>query len=154
MNCLPKFLCLYLPTKWSCRKKEPSPFGSCLSLTLFTSLPFYSQNDIVLTVTYLINQMPSCALHLQTPFDVLLWVFRCTTYVIVMILTKLNSPLGHRHACFFSTLCTNEAINASIHPHTNTLSLWMSTFLRIILSFPLVYFMGRVWVNNLTMWFP
>ncbi|TYK14395.1 Cysteine-rich RLK (RECEPTOR-like protein kinase) 8 [Cucumis melo var. makuwa] len=65
------------------------------SLMLSTSLPSYLWGDIILTAAHLINRMPSCILHLQTPLDCLkesypstrlvsevpLRVFGCTTYV-------------------------------------------------------------------------
>ena len=63
---------------------------------------------------------------------------------IAIILTKLNSLIGLRLACLLGILCTNEAINASIHLHASTSLPWMSPLLKIILSFLLAYFMGRV----------
>ncbi|TYK11081.1 ty3-gypsy retrotransposon protein [Cucumis melo var. makuwa] len=54
---------------------------------------------------------------------------------IAMVLTKLNSPLRLKLACLLDTLCTNKAIYSFSHPHVNTLSPWMSTFLRIVSSY-------------------
>ncbi|KAL0550799.1 hypothetical protein IC582_009862 [Cucumis melo] len=62
---------------------------------LSTSLPSYLWGDAILTAAHLINRMPSCILHLQTPLDCLkesypstrlvsevpLRVFGCTAYV-------------------------------------------------------------------------
>ncbi|KAA0051457.1 putative mitochondrial protein [Cucumis melo var. makuwa] len=69
---------------------------------------------------------------------------------IVIVLTKLNSLLELRLLCLLGILDTNEAINTSIHLHTSTLLSWMSHLLRIILSFPLAYFKGRVSKMNST----
>ncbi|KAA0056446.1 reverse transcriptase [Cucumis melo var. makuwa] len=73
--------------------------------------------------------MPSCVLHFQTPLDcypsthlipdVLLRVF------IAMVLTKLNSLLGIKLVYLLDILCTNGAINASIHLHASTSLSWI-----------------------------
>ena len=57
---------------------------------LSTFLPSYLWRDAILTAAHLINRMPSCILHLQTPLDCLkesypsevpLCLFGCTAYV-------------------------------------------------------------------------
>ncbi|KAA0056171.1 ty3-gypsy retrotransposon protein [Cucumis melo var. makuwa] len=63
------------------------------------------------------------------------FIFCTQPMFIAMVLTKLNSPLRLKLACLLDTLCTNKAIYSFSHPHVNTLSPWMSTFLRIVSSY-------------------
>ncbi|KAA0056602.1 reverse transcriptase [Cucumis melo var. makuwa] len=74
--------------------------------------------------------MLSRVLHFQTPLDYLkesypsmglipfsIRVFRCTTYVHSHGPNQTKFTIGLRLACLLDILCTNEAINASIHLH-------------------------------------
>ncbi|KAA0036818.1 Cysteine-rich RLK (RECEPTOR-like protein kinase) 8 [Cucumis melo var. makuwa] len=64
--------CAYTPQQNGVAKRKNRHLVEvACSLMLSTSLPSYLWGDAILTAAHLINRMPSCILHLQTPLDCL-----------------------------------------------------------------------------------
>ena len=92
---------------------------------------------------HLLEAISLCCPSTRLTSEVPLLMFGCTMYVHSFgprLLIKPNLPLGLKRLCLLSILFIGEAIIVSILLFVNTLSLWMSPFVRIDPSFPLAIF--------------
>ncbi|KAA0052292.1 hypothetical protein E6C27_scaffold207G001230 [Cucumis melo var. makuwa] len=101
------------------------------SLMLSISLPSYLWGDAILTAAHLINRMPSCIFHFQTPLDCLKESYPSTRLVSEAQLV-----------CLLGIPFTSAVINVFTRRLGNTLSLWMLLSVRTDPTFPLAIFRG------------